>query len=161
MTQRGAAAARSLPVFLFILSIMLSAVVGAQKSPATVAGAPLKGVDVKLGRYGGAQFAGGGAVASTKTDENGNFTFPVLPKGEYVLTVSLPEGPGHGKCYITLNLADGGKVEKGYDLTQNLSFDPASPSTAKTSLAPLVFVSNGSQPCNGTIVKSKSNISNN
>lgn len=176
MLKRIAASTWMLPVFAITLLCLLSASISAQKSDAKTTGAPLKGVDVKLGRYAGAQF-GGSPIAATKTDDKGNFAFPVVPRGEYVLTVSLPEKQSRGNgpsdaasnagikfCYITLNLAGGKKVEMGYDLSQNKAFDPKAnpPSTAKaTNLVPLIYVSDGAQPCNGTIVKSKSNITNN
>src|SRR5437868_14890410 len=68
--------------------LILATTVAAQTPTARTSGAPLKGVDVKLGRYAGAQFSASGAVASTRTDDKGHFAFPVLPHGEYVLTVS-------------------------------------------------------------------------
>jgi hypothetical protein len=55
------------------------------------AGAPLKGVDVKLGRP-----PGGTPVASRVTDNGGKFDFGVLAKGNYQLTIGLPEGTGAG-----------------------------------------------------------------
>src|ERR1051325_4322329 len=60
--------------------------VGAASSLAFVPGAPLKGVDVKLGRNPGGQ-----AAARTTTDEKGHFTLPVVPSGSYSLTISFPE----------------------------------------------------------------------
>ena len=185
MSKRSVVSAWILPVFAFTLLCLLSASLTAQKSPGTVSGAPLKGVDVKLARYGGAQFSGASPASSTKTDEKGNFTFPILPRGEYILSANLPEDPkntpntgargGYNNpsamaavkfCYITLNLPEGKKVEMGYDFAQNKAFDPkidpTKQSTSKaTKFVPLIFVSNGVEPCNGTIVKSKSNISNN
>ena len=165
--------------------LTLASTVAAQSQTARTSGAPLKGVDVKLGRYSGAQFSASGVVASTKTDDKGHFAFPVLPRGQYVLTVSLPADagtpakPGQDKnargaateaaprfCTITLNLAGGKQVTMGYDLAQDKAFeatiDPANASAMKAAkFVPLVFVSDGAQPCNGTIVKSKSNITNN
>ena len=47
-----------------------------------VAGAPLKGIDVKLGKN-----PGGGCAART-TDEGGKANFGVWPKGNYTLTFS-------------------------------------------------------------------------
>lgn len=185
MPKRSAASTCVFPVLALSLLCLLSPGISAQKSTATVSGAPLKGVDVKLARYAGAQFSGASPAAITKTDENGNFTFPILPRGEYVLTISLPEhskttpdtaarggfnNPGTTSavkyCYIRLNLPEGRKLETGYDLAQNKAFDPkVDPTKESTSKAikfePLIIVSNGVEPCNGTIVKSKSNITNN
>jgi Carboxypeptidase regulatory-like domain len=50
------------------------------------AGAPLKGVDVKLGKN-----PGGGAAART-TNAEGKIDFGVLPAGSYYLIVSAPKG---------------------------------------------------------------------
>jgi hypothetical protein len=162
-----------------------------QKGPGVVAGAPLKGVDIKLGKN-----PGGSPAARTASDANGNFAFPVVPKGEYILTLSLPKDPKATPgakldntvkqmnerpaasaipndavkfCYITLNLPEGKKIEMGYDLDLNKAFDPkidpTKQSTSKlTQFVPLIFVSNGVEPCNGTTTyccRAKSNITNN
>jgi hypothetical protein len=160
--------------------LTLASTVAAQTSTARTSGAPLKGVDVKLGRYSGAQFSAASAVASTKTDDKGHFVFPVLPRGQYVLTVSLPAENSAAKPMtqrgaaeaaprfgiVTLNLANGKQITMGYDFTQAKAFDatidPADTAAMKAAkFAPFVFTSDGTQPCNGTIVKSKSNITNN
>jgi hypothetical protein len=75
------------PAFRLALSLLLA---GAFAGSA-LAGAPLKGVDVKLGRP-----PGGTPVASRVTDKSGKFDFGVLAKGNYQLTVGLPEGTGAG-----------------------------------------------------------------
>lgn len=69
--RRGLALAAAAAAFAFI-------------SSAAFAGAPLKGVDVKLGRNPG------GGLVSRVTDAKGGFDFGVLPKGSYRLTVVLP-----------------------------------------------------------------------
>ena len=183
MPKPSAASTSIYPFLALAFLCWLSPGVGAQKSPATVTGAPLKGVDVRLARYAGAQFSSGGVAAATRTDENGNFTFPVLPRGEYMLTVGLsqesdstpnkadrggyntPAAAGVRFCYITVNLPDGKTIEMGYDLKQNKAFDskidPTKESTSKFKAEPIIIFSDGKEPCNGTIVKSKSNIKNN
>jgi hypothetical protein len=180
MSKANVALMRMLLGLGAVLLTFVSAVT-AQTSTARTSGAPLKGVDVKLGRYSGAQFSASSAVASAKTDDKGHFTFPVLPRGQYVLTLSLPAETSAAKPMtqrgaateaaprygiVTLNLADGHQVTMGYDFAQAKAFDatldPANTAAMKAAkFTPLIFVSDGAQPCNGTIVKSKSNITNN
>jgi hypothetical protein len=59
------------------------------------AGAPLKGIDVKLGKNPG------GGVASRITDANGDADFGVLPGGDYTLTLSAPAGSGGVHLVVT------------------------------------------------------------
>ncbi|MGZ4084677.1 MAG: PKD domain-containing protein [Bacteroidia bacterium] len=51
----------------------------------TPLGAPLKGVDIKLGRN-----PGGSPAARTTTDNNGNYTFTNVPIGSYKIYVDIP-----------------------------------------------------------------------
>ena len=162
-------------VFALTAVFLFSAVVNAQKGPQGTAGAPLKGVDVKLGKN-----PGGSPAARTTTDEEGNFAFPVVPAGEYILTLELKKDTPDARaarssststdakdkfCNITLKLPGGEEVQKGYDLTQNKAFDPTvkptNQSTSKTKLEPFIIRSDGATPLNGRVVRSKSNISNN
>src|ERR1041385_1290992 len=73
----------SIAVVLLLLSLAMLTV--AQKQPAVVTGAPLKGVDVKLGRYAGAQF--GGNTMTRTTNQKGEFDFGVVPAGTYEITL--------------------------------------------------------------------------
>lgn len=165
-----------------LMICLFSVAVAAQKSTQSTTGAPLKGVDVKLGKP-----PGGSPAARTTTDADGNFKFSILPAGEYILTLSLPESPktkldktdkpneraaspvtpADMFCYITLNLPGDQTLEKGYDLAKNKAFDPAidptKQSTAKTiKFAEFIVVSDGKNPINGKVVKgSRSNINNN
>jgi Carboxypeptidase regulatory-like domain len=160
-------------VSVLIIVSWLSSTSNAQKGEQSTTGAPLKGVDVKLGKN-----PGGSPAARTTTDQDGKFTFAVVPAGEYILTLELKKGSSNIAvggtttatdairfCLITLNLPEGKKLEKSYDLDRNKAFDPAvgpNQSTSKTTKAQdLIVVSDGAHPLNGTIVKSKSNISNN
>lgn len=164
----------TLAAFALAALSLLYARADAQKGPQSATGAPLKGVDVKLGRS-----PGGSPAARTATDAEGNFSLPVVPEGEYILTLELKKDTAGTQaarassaaaeavrlCRITLKLPGGEKVEKEFDLAQNKAFDPpadaAEQSAAKMKLETFVVHSDGATPLNGTIVKSKSNITNN
>jgi len=67
--------------FAAALLCLFSTAASAQKGPQSTAGAPLKGVDVKLGKN-----PGGSAAARTFTsDDDGKIDFGVLPEGSYSL----------------------------------------------------------------------------
>ena len=51
----------------------------------TVFGAPLKGIDVKLGRN-----PGGSCAARTTTDSTGSYSFTHVPTGNYTIFVDIP-----------------------------------------------------------------------
>src|ERR1043166_179537 len=173
MSKRNAVPASVLLAFAVATVGLFSAVIVAQKGPQSTTGAPLRGVDVKLGKN-----PGGSPAARTTTDADGNFTFQNVPAGDYILTLEIrkdagkesggvirPNDPVFNLCYVTLNLPGGEKVQKGYDLEKNRAFDPATdPSkqdAAGAKLEPFPVHSDGTHPLNGMVVKSKSNISNN
>ena len=70
---------------------------------AALAGAPLKGIDVKLGKN-----PGGGAAART-TNASGQADFGVLPAGDYTIEVS---GQSEGALHITVSGAREGVVHR-------------------------------------------------
>ena len=74
---------------------------------AASAGAPLKGIDVKLGKNPG------GMVAFRMTDSAGAFDFGVVAKGRYRLTFSFPKGavPASGTAEITVTGAANGPLD--------------------------------------------------
>lgn len=137
------------------------------------AGAPLKGVDVKLGRNPG------GSPAARTTDANGKVTFGVLPRGSYYiqLTTPPPAPPAPGArptapeqtCDVTIDgiSATPYKVEWNFMMQRPSPVQPPD-SSMRTAMPPtgpdankILFESDGAHPVSVTIVKSKSNISNN
>ena len=155
---------------------LLPAGVNAQKGPQGTAGAPLKGVDVKLGKN-----PGGSPAARTTSDEKGHFTFSNVAQGSYIVTLepkleptntntrgsATPAEPRVTFCYITVDLPGGKKVEMGYDLVKNKAFDPAIDPAKLSTLRVkdfqdfVIVVPTGGGPLDGTIIRSKSNITNN
>src|ERR1041385_4050796 len=147
---------------------------GAAASLAFVPGAPLKGVDVKLGKNPGGQ-----AAARTTTDEKGHFTLPVVPAGSYSLTISFPEPAttdaattraGHEMqksviqnikareanpafadikaCLITIDGAVGGTRTAGWNFETGKAFNPnnAEPAKAPTAEDTILLPYHGPAP---------------
>ena len=131
---------------------------GAQSA---LAGAPLKGIDVKLGKN-----PGGGCAART-SDAGGSANFGVWPKGNYTVTFSAvnvaanARGAKPNNLHVEISGAVEGKI------THVL------PAATADGLAPIEFVSDGKtplmvkvsdgtgEPVDWARVKSHSNASNN
>jgi hypothetical protein len=165
---------------LALTTLCLLSAVASQKGPEAVAGAPLKGVDVKLGKN-----PGGSPAARATTDGNGKFNLGVVPAGSYILTLDFPEesklNQGSGTlstkekgpsavnvklALITVDGAVGGRMVRGWDPKNKRSVDLTTKSTEKAA-APekIILESDGHNPltgiCQTAIVRSKSNITNN
>lgn len=152
---------------VFVLICFLSAVAAAQKEPASTEGAPLKGVDVKLGG------SPGGQVASRTTTSDGKFDFGVLPAGSYYLRFTVdekakwdvPENTKLKPFLILIDGAKGGQIRQAWDAKAGRAFDPFAKSASKSEGPEQIAVeSDGVHPLTGvcrTVVKSKSNITNN
>lgn len=133
------------------------------------AGAPLKGVDVKLGKNPG------GSPAARTTDAGGKASFGVLEKGSYYVMVALPaaaaQQPAAGRakeharpksCTVTIGGAAGGPVTAEWNLETNRPSSVGHGGSAKSEHGDKVtFESDGVHPIEVTIIKSKSNITNN
>ncbi len=149
---------RKSSVFAFVAIVSLAA--------AAHAGAPLKGVDVKLGKN-----PGGGASART-TNGDGKINFGVLKKGEYYVIISAPKGTDLKKepeAQIEIKGATGGTIRKRWDYAKKKAFD-ASPAASSARAAAevgeekIIFTSDGSHPVEiaaTTISKSRSNTKTN
>ncbi|HKR63129.1 MAG TPA: carboxypeptidase-like regulatory domain-containing protein [Thermoanaerobaculia bacterium] len=146
-------------------------------------GAPLKGITVKVARYGGMQFAGNSmkreaASRTVLTDEHGKFRFDGLEKGQYVLTIDFPDTPegreakkglnaiNVKQALITINGPDATRTKVEWDLEAKMPVPAKDQTTAKAAKPkPIIVDANGTDPltgtCETTIGKSKSNVRNN
>ena len=124
---------------------------------AVYAGAPLKGVDVKLGRNPGGQ-----VIRTATTDKDGKFDFGVVPPGSYVVLFGKDEKASPEVLDLTVTGTSKGTVKFQCDRKSGSVIDKEKQDAARA-LKPekIVIESDGKQPLNGTIVKSKSNIRNN
>jgi hypothetical protein len=87
-------------------TLLAALILAAAGAASAFAGAPLKGVDVKLGRP-----PGGTPAASRTTGADGGFDFGVLAKGTYWLTIGLPKG-APASVALTVDGAAGGAIAK-------------------------------------------------
>ncbi len=147
---------RSISILVFGLTAIVSFAAAAH------AGAPLKGVDVKLGKS-----PGGGASART-TNADGKIDFGVLPAGSYYLMVDAPKGADVTKepdVQIEIHGAKSGTIRKRWSYAQKKAFDVTADATARTGgEEKILFTSDGSHPIEiaaTAVVRAKSTISNN
>jgi hypothetical protein len=119
---------------------------------AALAGAPLKGIDVKLGK------SPGGTIAARVTDENGMVDFGVLAPLPVGQTYTLRVGDSGRGQTLTVSLKSGtpAPIVKEIDRTS---------AVARAQSPDLTFVSDGKKPLIVAIaagrVKSHSNSTNN
>jgi hypothetical protein len=143
---------RSLSALIFVTIVSFAAVTAH-------AGAPLKGVDVKLGKS-----PGGGASART-TNAEGKIDLGVLPAGAYYLIVSAPKESKEPDAQIEIHGAKGGTIRKRWNFAQKKAFDVATDERARAGgEEKILFTSDGSHPVDiaaTAVVRAKSNISNN
>lgn len=138
-----------LSAFALTTLCLLPAGLNAQKAPQGTTGAPLKSVDVKLGKN-----PGGSPAARTTTDPDGNFIFPVVPEGQYILIVEPPKDTDSTKgtvkwfngekLSVTLNLPGGKKIVKDYDTGR--------PAIDRKIHGGIIVVSDGITATTGTII---------
>ena len=131
-----------------IRTLLTLALVGALATPVW-AGAPLKGVDIKLGKN-----PGGSPAARTVTDDKGEFSFGVMPKGSYSVIINFII-----KSSATAKTADSplvivihGAVEGAVKGTVSAARKSGSVIYADRMAKPaLTFTSDGTHPITGNI----------
>lgn len=120
------------------------------------AGAPLKGVDVKLGKNPG------GSPAARTTNAEGKIDFGVLPAGSYYIVVG--DGKDLHEQYVELEIRGPkeGTLKKRWNFAQKKAFG-LDPVVREAGTDTIVFTSDGKHPIEiaATTVRSKSNIRNN
>lgn len=124
---------------------ILAAVAALNLATAALAGAPLKGVDVKLGKNPG------GTAAERTTDAAGHADFGAWPKGAY--TIALGTVPAATPVHVTIRGGVGGVQER--DIAANDTARSAPMALSVDGTAPIVVVIETAK------VRSHSNINNN
>ena len=132
--------------------LALAVCAGLISSTAAHAGAPLKGVDVKLGKN-----PGGGCAART-TDADGTVNFGVWPTGDYTITVS--PSPSGKQLHVTINGTTTGVQARDIDTSAAARVLPVAFSVNGT-MPIRVRVETADQPLDTAKIKSHSNQTNN
>lgn len=117
-----------------MLRPILSLVALALAATPVLAGAPLKGVDVKLGRNPG------GMVAARTTGGDGSFDFGVLPKGRYVMSFA---GAG-GAAVVNLKGSAEGAINKAVAIAKGSA-------AARQAGGTIEFTADGRHPVHGHV----------
>lgn len=121
------------------------------------AGAPLKGVDVKLGKNPG------GKPAARTTNAEGNVDFGVLPAGSYYIVIDGAKSVREPDAQIEIRGGTEGPVKKRWSFAQKKAF--SLDATARDAGADkIVLTSDGKHPIEvaaTAVVRAKSNITNN
>jgi len=120
------------------------------------AGAPLKGIDVKLGK------SPGGSPAARTTNAEGKIDFGVLPAGSYFIVVGDAKDLHEQYVELEIRGPKEGTLKKRWNFAQKKAFG-LDPVVREAGVDTIVFTSDGKHPIEiaATTVRSKSNIRNN
>jgi hypothetical protein len=135
---------------VFVMLVSLVAI-------AAWAGAPLKGVDVKLGKNPG------GKPAARTTNAEGKTDFGVLPAGSYYIVIDGAKDVRDADAQIEIRGASEGTVKKRWNFAQKKAFS-VDAAAREAGAEQIILTSDGKHPIEiaaTAVVKSKSNISNN
>src|SRR5947209_14673709 len=116
------------------------------------AGAPLKGVDVQLGKNPG------GTPAARTTNAEGKSDFGVVPAGSYYVVVDGAKAGSEADAQIEIHGATEGTVKKRWNFAQKKAFS-ADATSREAGVDKIVITSDGKHPIEiaaSAIIKSKS-----
>jgi hypothetical protein len=99
-------------------------------------GVPIGSVDIKLGKS-----PGGNAAARATTDTKGNFALPVVPKGSYTLTFTMPREAEVEMSIIGMVRGSAGRI---FDSEVQFKVKAVAP-------APIILESDGQTPFAGSV----------
>lgn len=111
-------------------------------------GAPLKGVDIKLGKN-----PGGSPAARTTTDNNGNYTFSNIPLGSYRIYIDIPNYGMDSVRVVNLSSGTPNSTDNDYYVDSSMiRVIPVGYTTANVCQGDSIFLQGAYQNAAGTYV---------